>query len=298
MCVGREAHGTSCLFLKKFNQVSQAGNFPGGDFSLGALGDRKRKGSFAGFFKTLPRRVRSSRFLQGRDPPWVDELQGGGEAQGGLRCWRPPGAAPGETLARGLARVGTEAWLRPKSTGPGPALPPPGSPSAGWAPPQRALPLSFRLGHQHCSFVRRASGITPALFGVLSGAVPPWKHAWLVGAGVWDSGVVRFRRLGACPCSRCGILTGSLPLSYGREGRQSREASWRRQAAQELVLKAEGKSWAGDKRHLKPSPSQDLRNPRSRIWEKGTGQGKSRPGGQDPLSRDQGLGLLSPGLGR
>lgn len=32
--------------------------------------------------------------------------------------------------------------------------------------------------------------------------------------------------------------------------------------------------------------------------EKGTGQGRSRPGGQDPLSRDQGLGLLSPGLGR
>ena len=132
VCVGGEAHGTSCLFLKKFNQVSQAGNFPGGGFSLGALGDRKRKGSFAGFFKTLPRRVRSSQFLQGRDPPWVDELQGGGEAQGGLRRWRPP-VPPRETLARGLARVGTEAWLRPKSTGPGPALPPPGSPSAGWA---------------------------------------------------------------------------------------------------------------------------------------------------------------------
>lgn len=89
--------------------------------------------------------------------------------------------APGETLARGLARVGTEAWLRPKSTGPGPALPPPGSPSAGWAPPHRALPLSFRLGHQHCCLVRPASGITPALFGVLSGLFLPGNTpGWLV----------------------------------------------------------------------------------------------------------------------
>lgn len=52
---------------------------------------------------------------------------------------------------------------------------------------------------------------------------------------------------------------------YGRGGRQSREASWKEQAAQELALKAKGKGWGGDKRNLKPSPSQDLRNPRSRI---------------------------------
>lgn len=72
--------------------------------------------------------------------------------------------------------MGTKAWLRPKSTRPG-------------RPSRLSAPCGW-LGTSSEGLASLLPSGAPALavFGVLSGAVPPWKHAWLVGAGVRDSG--------------------------------------------------------------------------------------------------------------
>ena len=69
-------------------------------------------------------------------------------------------------------------------------LPPSSKKHEAWpSPPASRLPFGW-LGTSSEGFASLLPSGAPALalFGVLSGAIPPWKHAWLVGAGMRDSG--------------------------------------------------------------------------------------------------------------